>query len=197
VEARAAAVEAIALRKELKDESATAESQVQLAKIAIEQGSAAEAEGLARTAAEEFDRQKAADNGCSSNAILGRALLAQGKLKEAQAATDLALTLCQKGQDRGAKFQATMASAAVKFKAGGAIEALNMLEGVHAEAARIGYVAYELKSRLLIGEIEVGSARKGSGRLRLEALQKDSQSKNFGLIAREARTGLETGSLSF
>ncbi len=196
-EARAATLGGLTILKEMKDEFGIAEGQVQLGEIAVEEGNAAEAEGLARGAAEEFDRQKAADNGCSANAILGRALLAQGKLKEAQTATDLAVVLCQRGQDRESRFQATMASAAVKFKAGGAAEALHMLEKVNSEAARSGYVPDEMASRLLMGEIEINSGKKASGRARLEGLQKDAQSKSFGLIARKAQTGLNGGSFEF
>lgn len=196
-EARASALGGLTILKELKDDFGVAEGQVHLGEVALEQGNAAEAEGLARGAAEEFDRQKAADNGCWADAILGRALLAQGKLKEAQTATDLAVALCQRGQDREARFLAAIASAAVKFKTGGTEEALNMLEKVRAETARSGYVAYELESRLLMGEIEINSGRKAAGRSRLEGLQKDAQSKSFGLIARKARTGLEDGPFEF
>jgi serine/threonine protein kinase/tetratricopeptide (TPR) repeat protein len=196
-EARTATLEAIALRKELKDESGTAQSQMQLAKIALEQGNASEAEGLARGAAEDFGRQKAVDNACFSNAILGQALLVQGKLNEAQTASDVAVALCERGQDRGARFQAALVSAAVKFKAAGPVEALKMSEKAHAEAARGGYVANELWSRLLMGEVEINSGRKPSGRSRLETLQKDAESKNFALIARKARTALNNGAFQF
>jgi len=196
-DARAATLEAIALRKELKDESGIAQSQMQLARIALEQGNALEAESLARGAAEEFDRQKAVDNACSSDAILGQALLVQGKLKEAQTASDAAVARCERGQDRGARFQAAIAGAAVKFKAGGPVGALNMLEKAHAEAARGGYVADELESRLLMGEVEINSGRKASGRSRLETLRKDAQSKNFELITRKARTALDNGAFQF
>jgi eukaryotic-like serine/threonine-protein kinase len=196
-EARAATLEAIALRKELKDESGTAKSQMQLARVALEQGNASEAEGLARGSAEEFDRQKAVDDACSSNAILGQALLVQGKLKEAQTASDAAVALCERGQDRGARFQAAIVGAAVKFKAGGASEALNILDKVNAEATRGGYVAYELETRLLMGDIEIKSGRKASGRSRLETLQKDAQSKQFALTARKARSALDSGAFEF
>lgn len=170
---------------------------MQLARIAFDQGNVSEAESLARGAAKEFDRQKAVDNACSADGVLGRALLAQGKLKEAQTATDLALSLCQRGQDREARFEADMASAAVKFKAGNAAEALKMLESVHAESARAGYVVYELESRLLLGEVEINSGRMASGRARLAKLQRDAQSKDFNLIARKAQTALDSGSIAF
>ena len=196
-EARTAILEAIALRKELKDESGSARSQVQLAQIALEQGNASEAEALVRGALEEFDRQKQVDKGCLSNAILGRALLAEGRLKEAQAATDLAQSLCQRGQDRGDKFLSAMASAEAKFKAGAVTESLNMLDAVHADAVRNGYVTYELESRLETGEVEINSGKKTAGRSRLEGVEKDAQSRNFAFIAREAHAALSGGAFNF
>jgi tetratricopeptide (TPR) repeat protein len=195
--ARATTVEAIALRKELKDESGIAQSQMQLAKIALAQGNALGAESLARGAAEEFARQKAVDNACSSNAILGQALLVQGKLKEAQTAGDAAIARCEHGQDRGARFQAAITGAAIKFRAGGTVEARNMLEKAHAEAARSGYVADEMEIRLLMGEVEIKSGRKASGRSRLNTLQKDAQSKQFALTARKARSAIDNGAFEF
>jgi len=189
-EARTATLEAIALRKELKDESALAESQLQLARIALEEGNPSEAENLSRGAAEEFDRQKATDNGCSSNAVLGQALLAQGKLKDAQTAVDLAVSLCQRGQDLSARFQSMIASGAVKAKAGESSAALSVLEKIHTESVHRGYLPVEMESSLFIGRIEMDSGKVASGRLRLENLGKIAKDKNFNLIARQAENTL-------
>jgi serine/threonine protein kinase/Tfp pilus assembly protein PilF len=190
-EARASTLEGLALSRQLKDDSDTALSQWQLAHIAFEQGNFSEAEGLARGAAEEFDREKSAANGCSSSALLGRALLAQGKLKEAQNATDSALSLCRKGQVKSARFQAEMAGAAITFKTGQAAKALKTLESVQAEMLQGGFGGYELESRLFMGEIEISSGRVASGRARLEAMEKDAQQKNFNLLARKAQLQLK------
>jgi tetratricopeptide (TPR) repeat protein len=196
-EARAATLEALELGRQLKDDSDTALSQWQLADIAFEQGNAFEAEGLARSAVEEFDREKSVANGCSSAALLGRALLAQGKLKEAQSATDSALALCQKGQVKSSRFQATLAGAAVTFKTGKAARALQILDSLQAEIRRGGFGGYELESRLFMGEIELNSGKTATGRARLEALEKDAQQKNFGLIARKAHLQLKGASPEF
>jgi hypothetical protein len=185
-EARTAALESIALRKELKDESALAESQLLLARIALQDGNPSEAESLSRITAEEFGRQKAVDNSCSANAVLARALIAEGKLKDAQMASDLALSLCQRGQDRGARFQSVMTSAAVKAKAGEPSAALSMLEKVRTESSRGGYLSVELESSLLMGRIEIESGKAASGRARLENLRKVAKAKTFNLIARQA-----------
>ena len=196
-EAQKSALEALALSKELKDDSDTAQVQWQLAKLALEQGNASEAEVLARASQEEFDREKSVGNGCSSDALLGRALLAQGKLKEAQTATDRALAQCGRSQDRVPRLQGEIASAAVRYKAGGAQEALKTLESVRAETLQSGYGGFELESGLLMGEIEISSGRIVSGRARLETLERDAQSKGFALIARKARAALLGGSIEF
>ena len=196
-EARASTLEGLALSQQLKDDSDAALSQWQLAHIAFEQGNLSEAEGLARSAAEEFEREKSGANGCSSNALLGRALLAQGKLKEAQTATDAAVALCRKGQVKFARFRAEMAAAAVTFKTGKAALAVKMLESVQAEMLQGGFGGYELESRLFMGEIEINSGRVASGRARLEALEKDAQQKNFNLVARKAQIALKGGSPEF
>jgi serine/threonine protein kinase len=196
-EARATTLKALALGRQLKDDSDTALSQSQLADIAFEQGNASEAEGLARSAAEEFDREKSNANGCSTTALLGRALLAQGKLKEAQTATDSALALCQKGQVKSSRFQAEMVGAAVTFKTGKGARALQILDSLQAEIRQGGFGGYELESRLIMGEIELNSDRVASGRARLEALEKDAQRKNFGLIARKTQLQLKGGSPEF
>jgi serine/threonine protein kinase/tetratricopeptide (TPR) repeat protein len=190
-EARATAQESIALRTELKDESGLAESQVQMASIAFEQGKFSEAEGLARGAAAEFDKQKSVDDGCSANAILARSLLAQGKIKDAQSAADSAITLCQRGQDRGARFRAMIASALVKSRSGDSAEALAMLEKAHTEARQSQSTGRELESTLVMGEVEMDFGKSSAGRTRLQILEKDAQNKNFALISRQARTLLK------
>jgi eukaryotic-like serine/threonine-protein kinase len=189
-ESRAAALEALTLSRNLKDDSGAGQSQWQLARIVLEQGDASEAEKLAREAALEFDREKSVANGCSANALLSRALVIMARLKEARSASDLALTLCQQGQDRGARFQAELASADVASIAGESARALRILETANAESRRDGYAGYELESRLLMGKIELSSGRITSGQSRLEALLKDAQHRNFNLIAREAQTAL-------
>ena len=48
-----------------------------------------------------------------------------------------------------------------------------------------------------MGEIELNSGKTATGRARLEALEKDAQQKNFGLIARKAHLQLKGASPEF
>jgi serine/threonine protein kinase/tetratricopeptide (TPR) repeat protein/TolB-like protein len=191
-EARVETVEAIDLRQELKDENGAAQSQMQLARIALEQGNLSEAEELARKAADEFDRQKENVSKCFSTLILSRALLSEGKIKDAQTSVNLVLNLCQDGQDQGARLAAEIVEAEVQFKVGATPQALSILENARAEATRTGHKAYSLESILLTGKIELVSGRTASGRLRLQALQKDAQNMGYLLIERKAVSALES-----
>ena len=123
-------------------------------------------------------------------ALLGRTLLAQGKLKEAQTATDVARALCERGQDQSARFQLEIAAAEVEFKAGHIEESLRNLNSINAATLQTGHVGYQLESRLLMGEVEITSGRMASGRARLERLENDAEHKDFILIAHKARAVL-------
>jgi len=108
----------------------------------------------------------------------------------AQTAVDLAVSLCQRGQDLSARFQSMIASGAVKAKAGESSAALSVLEKIHTESVHRGYLPVEMESSLFIGRIEMDSGKVASGRLRLENLGKIAKDKNFNLIARQAENTL-------
>ena len=190
-EAHKTIVAAVSLSRELKSEFDLANGEAEQAIIELELGKNSEAVSLAHSSAEEFGKQKVAPAGCVANAFLSRALLAQGNLKEAQAASDLAAALYQQGPDRGAWFELTLASAAVKWKTGRPAEALALLEAAIKQASRDGYLGYELKAELLLGQIEISTGKVSSGKLRMKRLQAKSQAANFNLIAREAKTALD------
>jgi serine/threonine protein kinase/TolB-like protein len=188
-EARARAEEAIALRKELGDESTAAASRVQLGDIALAQGKPEETESLARGAAEVFVKQNAADDVCAANSLLARALAAQGRANDAQHAMET--SQCGKGQDHEAKIIAELAAGTVKWKSGATAEALKILEGVRADAAKRNYVVYELVGRLLIGQAQLTSGKASAGRAELQSLEKDAAAKGFALVARQAKDAME------
>ena len=189
-EARATAEQDLALRKELHDEAHLPENQMQLAEIALEQGEAAEAEQLALAAATSFDQQRVPDLGAQAYADLARILLHQGKLNEAKANAHRARDLSRKGGDITARFDATLASAAVDAASSKTSYAIQSLEGLRDETRRRGFVNYELETRLRLGELELQSNKKSAGRLRLKQLSRDAQSKSFRLIARKANVAL-------
>jgi len=184
--ARATVEQAMALRTDLRDDVHLPENWLQLAEIALEQGKAAEAESQARNAAAKFDQQKINDLGAQAYADISQALLVEGKLPEAEVAAEHALALSRLGGDITARFEAAFASAVVNAASGKAVSAASNLEAVRAEAADRGYIGYELRARLLLGELELRSGKTRAGQARLQQLQSEAQQKGFLLIARKA-----------
>lgn len=189
-EARAKTEEAIAIRGELGDTTNLAYSQMQLAQILLEQGSSPEAAHVVQDAAAAFEKQKMSEAGCQAQAVLSSALLAQTKVREAQAAAARATELCLQDAGRTARFEEQFAAAAVRSQAGNFTEAFKILETIRSEASRHGYVGYELESRLRIGKLELKSGKQSAGRAHLTQLESDANSHGFALIARKSKQAL-------
>jgi eukaryotic-like serine/threonine-protein kinase len=177
---------ALALRKELGEEGLAIENRLALAVLSIEQGRPADAEAPAREAAEGFGKGKQVSSQAVAEAVLSRALLAQGKLPEAQASVERAEALSRGGDDRDARFSVAIIAAQVRAASGHPAEAMKNLATVLAEATKTGFMGDQLEARLALGEIEMKSGKASVGRTHLAALEKEAAKKNFLLIARKA-----------
>jgi len=99
----------------LTGQAKIATSWTQLATCALEQGDWAEAEKLAGDAAHYFDDAKSVNSGTGAAAysVLARALLAQNRLSEAQAASQRASVLARKDGSRAARFETDIVAACI------------------------------------------------------------------------------------
>jgi hypothetical protein len=126
-----------------------------------------------------------------SAAILARALLAQGKNKDAQIAAVRSVSLVKQVSDREPRFDAIIADALVNKGASAAAE----LEKLRAEAHRCGYLSYELDTRLHLAALELHSGN-AIGRQHLQQVQKEALAHGFALIARKAGNALDARDIS-
>ncbi|HKS72136.1 MAG TPA: tetratricopeptide repeat protein, partial [Terriglobales bacterium] len=189
-EARDFAEKAAKIRRDMKEKSTLGQSNLQLAFLDLEDGRAAGAESLAKSAAEEFDSDKAADNGASAYSVLALTQLAQNKLEEARTSATRAMSLSQQTKYKPPRFDAAVADGRVQAAAGDSAGALRMLEGVRTEAVKYGYVPYDFEVRLAMGEIEMKAGTTASGRARLAQLEKDARQKGYLRIAEKAKGAL-------
>jgi tetratricopeptide (TPR) repeat protein len=178
------------IQKELGDSVEIARSQIVLATIAIEQGKPAEAEALVRAAAPQFEQQTIATGASQSAALLARALLAQSKISDAEAAAANAMALAEHTSDRSTHLIASLVAAEVNARSGKDAAATKALQSVLSESVRDGYKEFEFEARLDLGRLELRSSR-ASGRQRLEKLREDAGQRDFRLIARKAREELD------
>ncbi len=187
-ESRARQQEAIAIRKEMGDSVNLAVSSLFLADLSLEEGKAADAAQLASDAAASFHKEN--DPGeATAEAILSRALLAQGKQADAEKASERALAVATKSELPPPRFDAGIASALVHATVK-ADEARKGLSTILNQTQQHGYISYQLQARLALATIEMKSGKTVAGRAHMQAVEKDSLLKGYLLIAHKAHMAL-------
>jgi eukaryotic-like serine/threonine-protein kinase len=188
-QAKAKYQQALDIQNQIGDQFGSAESRLSLAELSIEEGRPREGEVLGRGAREVFRRQKVIDDEIWADAVLARALLAQGKSAEAQKEINASNGTAAKLQNEEVRLKVALAAAPVRAASGKAADndaATKSLEATLAEATKHGYLGYQFEARLALGEIEMKSGHTTAGRAHLAAVQKEAQVKGFELLARKA-----------
>jgi hypothetical protein len=164
-----------------------------IADLALEDGRAAEAEAAAREVSADAHKAGMADAEAEAEALVGRALLAQGRISEARQAVERAARISDKSQNSAVRRTVTLASARVRAAAGEPVaDLVRGLESALAAAARAGLLGPQLHIRLALGEVLVRSGNP-AGRARIEALEKDARDRGFLLVARKAAAARVVG----
>jgi eukaryotic-like serine/threonine-protein kinase len=187
--ARKSYEEAQSIATRADDKRDLAMAQGSLADLSIEEGHPERAEPLARQALEVFRGEGNPDSELATYEVWARALLAQGKLKEAEKLIDS--TQDQKEQTRASAFNRllfTITAARVRAANGGRVEAQRVLESALAHATRVGCWIGQFKARLALGEIELTSGNAAAGRTDLRKLEQEARARGFLLMARQAGT---------
>jgi eukaryotic-like serine/threonine-protein kinase len=185
-EARKRQEEALQIRQEIGEIGTAAQSQGQLAVLALEEGRPSLSQELAQRAGSVFEKDKSFALQAIAYSILCRALLAQKQISEAESYADKAVELSLKNPDRTSRFEASLAKARVLAARNKYSEANKVASIVLAEAHKFGYVPYELEATFVIAEIEVSSGKTAAGKARLEALRQAASAKGFNLVAQKA-----------
>jgi DNA-binding winged helix-turn-helix (wHTH) protein/tetratricopeptide (TPR) repeat protein len=162
--------------------------------LALAMGQPAQAEGAIREGLDVYRRAKALDRELEAQVLLARALLEQGKVKEAQQEVAAADVLARASQQRAARLGYSIVSARAEAASGertAAERAARRLQGTVDEAEQEGFLGYQLEARLALGEIESNAVRSGGARVSLDKLEKDARAGGFETIARNAARALE------
>jgi serine/threonine protein kinase/tetratricopeptide (TPR) repeat protein len=186
-EARAKYEQALSIETRLGETDSIPWGRLRLASISLEESRPAEAEASAREAMEAVKKQKSVSAQASAHTLLARALLMEGKLKEAKTEIDQAKALWEKSRDFHQHFDIGIASARILAQSHTPVEAERQLNLLLDESTRDGLVSYQFEIRLALGEIEMRSDRTASGVARLKSLESDANVKGFLLIAHKAK----------
>jgi DNA-binding winged helix-turn-helix (wHTH) protein/tetratricopeptide (TPR) repeat protein len=178
--------EALTLRTQAGEKQTAAESRVSLARLAIEEGHASDAEASVRECIEQFEREQQADDELTARIVLIDALLAQAKLSEAQKEMEAAQPLGNKSQNRFLRLEFELVSGRVLLASDHPDASRSLFQGVAGDAHRYGFVGLEFANDLALAGLANKTKHGSQAQMELRALQKSASSKGFGLIARKA-----------
>jgi len=176
----------ITLRTQMGEKGNVAESQMALALLLFEEGDAIGAESSLREAREEFRKEGIGDDEILASTLLGRILISQGKLEDAQKEVAGLHDFLAKSQDFSVHLRASIAEGQIAAAEGRPQEAVEILESTIASARKSGYLGYQLEAQLALGEVETKSGRVGAGMSLLADVRRQAQQSGFQLIAYKA-----------
>jgi DNA-binding winged helix-turn-helix (wHTH) protein/tetratricopeptide (TPR) repeat protein/TolB-like protein len=174
----------LTLRTELGERGGIADCKSAMAALALEKGQIMQSESLAREAAQEFRTEKDVDQETTAHDRVVQALIAQGKLSEAQSEIDLASELS--ARDEVAKLSLQVTSARLSAKKGKTPESLRALAMVLKRATELKLVGYQLLARLAQAETHAAAGNTVAARSELQRLKSDAAGSGYQLIARKA-----------
>jgi len=164
--------QALAMCKEMNNDGLAARIHFSQAYMQLEEGHFADAEKLAREMVTAFDKNNPAAV-ASSQALLARSLLAQGKVKEAQSAAAHAVAIARQSVAPPPNLESALAEGLVQMKLGKYAEARQSLEPALVSARKHGYRLEEYEIRLALCELEKKSGS-ASARADLASLESDA-----------------------
>ncbi len=174
-----------------------AESQEELAHLAIQENRPEQAEAALRSAIAEFEKAKSDPDSSSAYTMLSRALLMRGNLDEARKAAQRGEQLSLTSSDPALKLVAAIQRARVEMasaengKADPAA-ALRRLQSALATANRLGYYKLECEARLALGQLEL-KINSPAGHKRLKLLASETHEHGLDLLARQAEGAMSGG----
>ena len=171
---------------ELKAKNTEAESWLAMAEIALEEGRFPQAYALARQAADEFHREKAAQTELQAQTLIALILAAQHRVADARRLLDNMKPRLKNLQYRGIRIACDITAARVAAAAGKRDEAAKSLEALLLETTQLGFLGMQFDIRLVLGDVERKSGEGRRGEARLVALEREAAAKGFGLVARKA-----------
>lgn len=165
-----------------------------LAALALAEGGAADAAGMAGKAAAWWREKGIAWGEAQASAIQAQALAMQGRRAEALAAAERVRALTEGREDRSLVLavapRLALAAALMDGGSGGGEEALAGVARAAEEARRLGFVTASLEARLVQGRIEMSRGEPETGRRRIEEVREEARTRGFGLLVRQADEAL-------
>ncbi|HEX4440832.1 MAG TPA: tetratricopeptide repeat protein [Thermoanaerobaculia bacterium] len=188
-DARARYEEALKIRNELGENAAAGQSELDLARLSLEEGDAAAAYAKSRAAADAFRKQKLSDDEAAAVSLSARAAARLGRKDDAAAALERARAAGERSQHDGVRREIVLAGAAVQASRGQPDAARQALLSAARRASAGGLETFALQARLAALQIALASGHGAAAspvRGEADALVTDARAKGFARIARLA-----------
>ncbi len=181
--------QSLAIRQRMAAMDLVAETQEDLAELALHERHPEQAESLLRSALAEFEKEKSDPDASSAYTQLSRALLMEGKVGQAGEAAARGAELSLTSSDPALKLPVAIQKARVELASLGGNEAgsaavLQQLRSTIATAHRLGYYKFECEGRIVLGEFELKN-NPSLGHKQLTALSSEMRRHGFELLARQ------------
>ena len=184
--ARKSYEEALAIRKQTGEKQTAAETELGLARLAIEEGHAADAETVIRKCKEQFHQDQQADDELAASIVLIDALLSESKLSEAQLEAGQAKSLADKSANTILHLQFEMMFARVQDWSGHFPAASAQLEKTLQSADSHQLLGLEFDARLALVELKNRAGQSVAALAESRSLENSARKNGFGLIASKA-----------
>jgi tetratricopeptide (TPR) repeat protein len=173
------------LAMQIGDKSTLALGRLSLGRLKLQAGRAAEAESLARQAADEFSAQGFKDMEGEARNIVASALLDLDREEDAAKEIDHIGQLSP--QDPTIKLAAAITSGRLQMRSGKLEAGTKALASVVADARKLGVPRLQFEARLAQAEIALFGGDKRASLSALSSLQKDASKKGFKQIQARAK----------
>jgi eukaryotic-like serine/threonine-protein kinase len=178
--------EALAIRVSLGEDGNVAQTRLGQADLLLDSGKPADSESLARSALEQFKKEKQVEGEVSAHDTLAATLLELGRLNEAKAESEQAIKLSGGNGSRSSRFETEIVAARVLSSSGKSEDAARNLRRTIKDAQKTGFFVRQLEASLALAEIEAKSGKKKESQDLLQSVERDARGKGFLLIARKA-----------
>jgi tetratricopeptide (TPR) repeat protein len=178
--------ESLDIRTQIGEKNGIASSQLQVATVELEEGALAQAELSARKAVQQFHDLEDPDQEAGALALVGRILIAQTKVPDAQAEISAAEKLVVR--DPTTKIQLLIARSEVDSKVNSKA-ALDGFGRAIQNAVAIKYIPGELEARVARSKVLAVGGDGMRARSEQASVVADAKRRGFWLLARKAEIG--------
>jgi DNA-binding winged helix-turn-helix (wHTH) protein/tetratricopeptide (TPR) repeat protein len=184
--ARKSYEEALAIRKQTGEKQTAAETETALARLAIDEGHAADAETVIRKCKEQFHQDQQADDELAASIVLIGALIAESKFPEAELEAGRTKPLADKSGNALFRLQFELMSARAQGLTGHFAAASAELEKTLRSAHDHQCLELEFETRLALAELRNRAGQSVAARTESLSLENAARKNGFGLIASKA-----------